>query len=279
MGEYSFFLDKKIRGELKPPNPNNDITVKRKRLGNNIMNEANGNESVQYQLAVDVLNNHKTRLQEFVLSHGEAPAYDLNELIVQTFQLKNKDIAKVSSILGMDNNESLLHIENEEQNFYDDMGYVRDEFLGELLAPVEIAYTHLKNARPDNFLDPSLISAGINMVGTKVNSSTLKRAAQGKPVGLLGKISTGGKAHYAALVAYFRANPDQKQAVLSGRITDESELPGWVINSESSNRSATGLNDIYKQIKRAEIKKYVPYIIAGVLLIVLIVYIAARHKK
>lgn len=278
MKTYSEMLDQQQQGESIKPNPNNKITKKRLALGRSIMSIANGKSESAYNAAMDLLGNHIERLQEFVLSHSEEPAPELNKLVVQCYQLRQTDINDASDVLSFDNKEAKIFLDQQESDFYDEMGYVRDEFLGELVAAIDIAYAHIKS-NPDGFIDAGLLQGVINTIGTKVNASTLKRAAQGKKPGILGLLSTGGKKHYAALVAYFNdpKNKDTRAKVVSGQIIDESELPNW--NAPPVTSTTNPINQIGNDIAHDQIKKYLPYIIGGILLIVVIVYFAARRKK
>lgn len=266
------------RNESITPNPNNSVTKKRKKLGSSIMKEAEGNSSAAYSLSIRTLENYIPRLQEFVLSHSEEPAQDVNDLIKQVYQLRMNDVTDASDILDFDTEEGKTHLEQQENDFETDYGYVRDEFLGELFAPIEIAYNHLnKQAHSDEgFLGANIAGTAIPIIGEKVNKATLIRAAQGKPSGIVGFLSTGGKKHYELLVAYFKKYPDYAKQVLTGQISDESQLPNWYVTKPTSKNPLIPITD---DLVRDQFKKAIPYIIGLLLLIGIIVYFAARSKK
>lgn len=279
MKTYSELLDMQTRGESVLPNPHNKVTKKRKALGNGIMNEANGNSATAFAISMNTLENHIPRLQEFVLSHGEEPAADLNDLVKQVYQLRMTDVSEAGEVLDFDTEQGITHMEQQENDFEGDFGYVRDEFLGELFAPIEIAYTHLKNNKPDGFVDPAMISGIVNTVGGKLNSAEFMRAAQGKPANFITGLSTGGKRHYQGLLDYFKKNPDVAKQVMNGQITDEASLPNWTVATSTGNGSKNPIKAITDNVVNDQFKRAIPYIIGFLLLIGVIVYLASRHKK
>lgn len=279
MKSFSELLDMQTRGEFKGPDANNAVTQKRRKLGASIIGKANGKKEVAYNLAMQALENYTPRLQEFVLSHGEEPAPNLNDLVQQVYELRMKEAAESADILSINPAQGMLFLEQQESDFYDDSGYIGDDFLGEMWAPIEIAYGHIAKGAydPDGFVDPALVSGIINTVGTKVNAATLKRAAQGKKPGILGFLSTGGKAHYNGLIAYFTANPKVALQVINGEITDESMLPGWKVAPVQP--PSNPLVDAGNKIAGDKIKQALPYLIIGFVIILAVIYFTARASK
>lgn len=280
MKTFSEILDLQTRGEAKPPNVNNSITKKRKAMKKWIDAEAGGNKSIAYSIAMQSLEDNITRLQEYTLSKGEEPAPEFPDLVRQVYQLWQMDIAEAGDVLDYDNEQAAIFLEDQEDGFEKDNGYVRDEFLGHLGAPLEIAYTYMKNDGGQSFSGAEILGAVAGAIGTKVNKQELIRAAQGKPAGVIGTLATGGVAHYNALRNYFRANPDVAKQVIDGRITDESQLPNWAVVSNTGNSSgSTGINKIIDPVIQDQFKKAIPYIIGFLLIIGVIVYFASRSKK
>lgn len=277
MRALSELLDQQTRGESIAPNPNNKVTKNRKGLYNQIMSKANNDSNAAYAIAMSTLEDYIPRLQEFVIEHSEEPAYNLPDLVQQVYQLRMKDVYDAQEILDYNTDEAITHLDQQEADFEKENGYQMDSFLGELFAPIEIVYSHIKGKQVDNFGAEQLASAIIPAIGQKVNSATLIRAAQGKKPGILGTLSTGGKRHYEGLLQYFKNNPEAAQKVLSGEYTDESQLPGWRVITPKDTSSP--LNKIADDVVGNQFKKAIPYIIGFVLLIGIIVYFASRSKK
>lgn len=287
MKTLSEMLDQQTRGESIAPNPGNRVTKKRKHVRKSILEKAGGNNEAAYKMAMGVIEDYLPRLQEFVLEHGEEPAPEINDLVKQVYEIRMHDVNDATEVLDYDNEEALTWLDQQEDQFENDFGYKQDSFLGELFAPIEIAYTYLKNHRgnPDG-LDLGGVLGGVgNMITGKLNKSELIRAAQGKPAGVVGTLATGGVSHYNALRAYFRAHPDVAKNVLNGSLTDESQLPGWQITQPTNAGGGFGdpirnaANDLAGDVIGTQFKKALPYIIGFVVLMAVIVYFAARSKK
>lgn len=272
MRSYSELLDIQSRGEDINPDADNKLTQRRKAWKAAIL-EQSGDSQTAYDTSLDILGQYVNRLQQFVLEHSEEPAPLLPDLAKQVYQLRMQDVAEASNILDYDNEQATVFLEDQENLFEEENGYRMDGFLGELFAPVEIVYSH--ENKSDSFLAADLANSLIPAIGNKVNKATLIRAAQGKPSGVLGFLSTGGKKHYEALVAYFRANPETAKKVLAGQITDESMLPNWTVPAQQGNP----LNNAVDDLRKDQMKKMLPYIIGFFIILGVIVYFAARSKK
>lgn len=292
MKAVSELLDMQTRGEDITPNPDNKVTKKRKGWKCGIMKDCNDNLQAAYVSSMSILENYMPRLQEFVLTHGEEPAPELPGLVQQVYQLRMQDVRDAVEMLDFDNETGLIHLEDQEALFIKENGYTRDEFLGELFAPIEIAYTYLTGEKrnsydpdgydPDGFLGADLAGGLIPIIGEKVNRATLIRAAQGKNAGILGALSTGGKRHYEALVAYFVKYPDIAKKVITGEISDESQLPNWRYSGSGGTDQIPNiplLDPLRKQLVGDSLKQALPYIIGFLILLGVIVYFAARSKK
>jgi len=274
MRSYSELLDMQSRGEDISPDPDNKLTQRRKAWKGAIIEQAGNDGETAYDMSLDILGNYVNRLQQFVLEHSEEPAPQLPDLARQVYQLRMQDVAEASKILDYDNEQGIVHLEDNENLFEEENGYRMDGFLGELFAPVEIVYSHQN--KTDSFIASGLANALIPAIGAKVNKSTLIRAAQGKSANIFTGLSTGGKKHYEALVAYFRANPETAKKVLSGQITDESQLPNWTVPAQGGANPIIPLAD---DLRKDQLKKMLPYIIGFLVILGLIVYFAARSKK
>lgn len=270
MKTYSELLDMQVRGEDITPNPNNHVTRKRKALTNYIAKESDGKKDKAYEISMNMLGENVTRLQEFVLSHSEEPAPGLADLAKQVYQLRQNDINEAADILDMGGEEAEVFSEQQEAQFEGDFGYVRDDFLGHLGAPLSIVVNH----GDVNSIDPNAIGTVVAAVGQKLSSVELVRAAQGKSTNFITGLSPGGKAHYNALLAYFKANPGARQQVLSGQIRDESMLPGWY-----GVATQPGVDNPLFTPSTSQATKGIIIAVVFILLIGLIVFLASRSKK
>ncbi len=160
-----------------------------------------------------------------------------------------------------------------------------------MFAPIGIAAKHLsyQGDGSDNYLDGGLVTGLINTIGGKLDAGQLKRAAENKPSGIVGAL-TGGKKEYERLRAYLQnpANAEEKARVLNGQITNVNQLQGY----GGGNTGNTGLNlpnlniagtDVVAEMirikKREEIKKMLPFIIIGVVLIIFVTFLIAKNAK
>jgi len=264
------------RGEDIAPDANNKLTTRRKAWKNAILETAQQDGENAYNIAIEILGQHVNRLQQFVLQHGEEPAPKLPDLVKQVYQLRMQDVKEASEILDYDNEQGIVHLEEQENLFEDENGYRMDGFLGELFAPIEVVYTQEQKQSGDSFLASDLANALIPAVGSKLNRTQLIRAAQGKSANIFTGLSTGGKRHYEALVAYFRANPETAKKVINGQIIDESQLPGWTMSPMQLNNPLVPLAD---DLRKDQLKKMIPYIIGFFVVLGLVIYFAARSKK
>lgn len=280
MKTISELLDKQTRGESIAPNSENKTTKRRLLRGKKIMAEADGNEDAAFAIAVNELSNYIPRLQEFVLSHSEEPAQTIEELIQQVYQLRMQDVADVSEMLDFDNEDAIVHLEEQEDQFCNEHGYAMENFLGELWSPIEIAYNHInKSERFAGQIASNVAGTVLPIVGEKVNRQALIRAAQGKPAGVYGTLASGGTANYNALRDYFRKNPQIAQQVIKGAITDEAQLPGWIMSDSSIDKSKDVIGKKINEFKKKTFKEILPYIILFLVIIAAIVFFATRAAK
>lgn len=296
METISSLLDKQIKGERLKSDGNNDVTKDRHSRFNSIVEQAEENPEAEYQIALSEIEDNLPRLQEYVLSKGEQPNEDISGLAQQVFNLRQKEISDTAETLGVSSAEALHILENNEAEFYDEMEYMPNEFLGGMFAPVLIVSRYKKHRQHrknkfdpdyDTFVSPELVSGIVNTIGEKLSASSLKRAAQGKPAGIIGTLSAGGASHYNALRDYFKAHPEEAQLVIKGMITDESQLKLFQNPSQQDKNilsaNGIGLNDLKSSLEKNVAdqykKKTIPYIIGGVLLVVLIIVLVVMSKK
>jgi hypothetical protein len=236
------------------------------------------------------------QIQRYVLSQNETPAPNIEQLTTQAYKLRCRQINDTAKAMDIPQHEAEVWIEMDESEDETLESAAADSHLGSLFAPIGIAATRLEQKRkkglaydpaysePDT-LDPNLALGIVNTIGQKVTSADLKRAAQNKPAGILGFLGTGGTSHYDALRKYFQQNPNVAAQVINGTITDESQLPNWS-SGLPSGANAVNSNDLTNAVAQyqtqQQIKKYLPVILIGLVVIVLVIVLitkgASRNK-
>jgi hypothetical protein len=227
------------------------------------------------------------------MSRGETPAQGVEELAIQASTLRQKEAESVAGAIDTSVDDALVFLEDDEATNMDANISMGENYLGMLAAPVQIAAHHLVKGvvdkdQVDNFVDPAIIAGIINTAGAKINSADLKRAANNKPAGLLGALGQGGTKAYDALRKYLNdpTNADEKKAVLSGVITDVSQLRMFNTDQVPNTGGGSGLkllgkdlvDEVAKQKKKEVIQKYLPIIIIGLVALIIIVVLIARKK-
>ena len=306
MSKISEVIAESYRGGRQvKPNVTNKLSVARKKMYEKIKNATGEDPDTELDYSLQLIKENTPQIQRYVMSQNELPADNSKGLAVQAYKLRCNQISAVAQALGVADNEAQVFLEQDEAESMDLESSDSDNYLGQLFAPIGIAATRIEQrkykarGRGDNYtevadsydtqpenLSGDLVSGITQTIGNKVNTSTLIRAAQNKPAGLLGFLSTGGTAHYNALRDYFQKNPTIAKQVISGAIRDESQLPGWGINqlgttpTDSTNildrLAGTGSNigapDILDAIRKSETKrqinKMLPFIIAGVVILI-----------
>ena len=142
-------------GRRKRPNPNNDVTLRRKRLEREIKRKCEINNFDESDVALDYVNKNINQLNGYVMSKGEQPMQNPVALSVQVMALREKEIEDLKRTLGIDRSEAMLYLDDEEAASYS-MGQ-GDNFIGGLLSAIG-----------------SVASKGINKIKAK-------RQAAGKP--------------------------------------------------------------------------------------------------
>jgi len=278
-------------GETPTPNKNNRQTTNRRKLYRQIKEQAGGDPSGELDYSLQIIRENLPTIQQYVMSRGEVPAEGIEDLTLQAYNLRSNEARGIADTLGVGINDALIFLEDDEAtNIEANIGQP-ENFLGMYAAPIEIAAQRLNNPtdkdQVDNFVDPALVAGLINTAGEKINSSKLMRAAQNKPAGVVGLLSAGGTKAYDALRKYLQdpKNADEKKAILAGTITDVSQLRFGGATDQIPNTGgglkmlASDLADeVAKQKKKEMIRKYLPFIIVGLVLLIVVVYFVARKK-
>lgn len=264
--------------------PNNPVTSRRRKLYSLIKTKAGGNAQAEYDHAITIISRERPKLEAYVISKNEVPLDNINDLILQAYELRANEIDSVSNMIGVSDGEANIFLEDDESANVLTNNPDSENFTGELFAPVGIAAKHLQD-KPDNFVDPNLIGGIINTIGGKVNAADLKRAANNKPPGILGFLGQGGASGYNALRAYLQKpeNSDEKAKVLTGQINDISMLRGYAGQVANQGGVSIAANNVIDQIaaqkRREAINKALPFIIIGVIVIILVTVLIVRNAK
>lgn len=273
-------------GNKATANPNNAVTSRRRKLYGVIKSRTGGDPDAELEYAMKIIAQERPKIESYVMSKNEVPAGDVRDLAIQAYKLRCKEIDDTAHILNVSDSEAGIFIEDDEADNENANSSETDNFIGELFAPVGIAAKHLQknSGNPDNFVDPNLLGGIINTIGNKVNAADLKRAAQDKAPGILGFLGTGGNAAYNALRNYFKqpANADEKAKVLAGIITDQTQLRGYgtAIAYHAPGTNVAGVDvvsAIEAQKKQEAIKKALPFIIIGIVVIIVVTILIVRR--
>jgi hypothetical protein len=278
------------QGKTPKANPGNKVTSKRRKLYSIIKDRTGGDPQAEMDYAVKIIQKERPKIENYVLSKNEVPADDIQDLIMQAYQLRCDEIDSHSKMLSVSEGEAGIFLEEDEAESETANNPAADSFIGELFAPIGIAAKHIQGDDSDSFVDSGLVSGIINTIGSKVDKGTLRRAAENKKAGVLGFLS-GGKNQYELLRTYLQdpANAAEKQAVLKGTITDITQLKGYggAAGQAGGNRNmGAGLNvagvDVLKAIedqkKKDAIKKALPFVIIGLIVIILVTILIVKKN-
>jgi hypothetical protein len=271
-------------GERTKTNPNNKFTHNRRNLYKKIKEETGLDKDASKAMCLRLIEENMPIIQRYVQSQGEMPSNDIEQLVLQTYELRCKQIQDAARISDLPENDAQILLEEEEAET-EDSG-IEDRFLGMFSAPIGLAAEILMNNPHDNFVDPAMITGIVNTIGAKITSGDLMRAARNKPAGILGALGTGGTKAYDALRKYLNdpKNIGEKNAVLQGKITDVAQLAGYG-GAENTTQSGVKVlaNDVINQVKQQEIKaaikKYLPIAIGLIIIIFIIAYVIGKKHK
>lgn len=281
-------------GEKPTPNKNNRQTTNRRKLYRQIKERAGGDPSGELDYSLELVRENLPTIQQYIMSRGEVPSEGIEDIVLQAYNLRSREAENIAQTLDVSTNDALMFLEDDEAtNIQANIG-AEENFLGMYAAPIEIAAAHLSKPidkeQVNNFVDPAMVAGLINVAGEKINASKLKRAAEGKPAGVVGFLSTGGTKAYDALRKYLQdpKNADEKKAILAGTITDVSQLRLYGADTDQVPNTGGGsgikllakdlADEVARQKKKEMIRKYLPIAIIGLVVLILIVYFLARKK-
>lgn len=271
-------------GNKPNANPANKVTRRRRKLFDTIKERTGGDPNAELDYSLKIIQRERPKIENYIMSKNEVPMDSLEDIVNQAYQLRCKEIDDTARTLGVSEGEANIFIEDDESETEQANNYEAENFIGELFAPIEIAASHLN--KPEGFVDPNLISGLIGTAGAKIDSAAMKRAALDKKSGILGFLS-GGKGEYEQLRKYLQdpKNKDEKDAVLAGVIKDPSQLRGFggLQNQNTLLGGKVGvfandvIDEIARQKKREMIRKNLPFIILGIVAIILITYLIVKN--
>lgn len=263
----------------------NPVTHRRRKLYQTIKERTGGDPSRELEYSLSIIAKERPKLEAYVLSKNEVPMDNLEDLVMQVYQLRSNEIDDAANTLDLDDAEAGIFLESDEAETELANNPEAENFVGELFAPVGIAAKHL--SEPDS-LDPNIITGITSAIGSKFNKAALKRAAQNKPAGVAG-VLTSGKKSYEILRKYLQEpdNKDEKDLVLKGVITDVTQLRGYGAGSINDVQTTGGVkvaaNDVLHQIRKNEtnkaIKENLPIVIIGLVVIIVITVLIVKNAK
>lgn len=269
-------------------NPGNPVTSRRRKLYSVIKDRTGGDPVAEMDYAMSILNKERAKIENYVISKNEVPMDKIQDLIMQAYQLRINEIDSTANMLGVSDGEAGIFLEDDEAETELANNPEADNFVGELFAPIGLAAKHLQSeSDSDNFIDPSLIQGVLNTAGGLFDKASLKRAASNKPAGIAGTIS-GGKKQYELLRKYLQdpANKDEKDMVLNGSIKEVTQLRGYG-GAAGVSGNAGGVkimaDDVIKQIaaqkKREAINKALPFVIIGLIVIIVVTVLIVKNAN
>lgn len=265
-------------------NPANPVTSRRRKLYQVIKERTGGDPSAELEYSLRIIKQERPKIESYVISKNEVPLENLEDLIMQAYQLRCNEIDSTAKILNVSDAEAGLFLEDDEAESEIANNPEAENFIGEFFAPIGLAAKHLTT---HDSLDGSLIEGVTNTIGNMIDKGALKRAAQNKKAGIIGGIS-GGKKEYELLRTYLQnpANSDEKNLVLNGTITDTTQLRGYggaagtVGNAGGVKILAKDVIDkIAREKKNEVIRKNLPYIIIGLVVIIIVTILIVKNAK
>lgn len=277
------------KNEKAKANPANAVTSRRRKLYSVIKERTGGDPSAELEYSMKIIQKERPKLENYVISKNEVPADSIQDLILQAYKLRCDEIDSTASMLGVSDGEASIFLEGDEAESDLANNPETENFIGELFAPVGIAAKHITSMEgANNFVDPSLVQGVLGTAGNILDKSALKRAANNKPSGVVGLL-TGGKKEYDLLRKYLQdpKNADEKDAVLRGIITDVTQLRGYALGTTGNVIAGGGVrvlaNDVIDQIaqqkKREIINKNLPFIIGGLILIIVVTVLIVKNAN
>lgn len=249
-------LSESYRGKNIKPNPNNKFTAARRRTQVELegIDATQGNEA-GFNRSVDMVTANLPAVQRYILGKGETPLSDPIDLARQAYDLRCQEVQAIADAMDVSFGEAQIAVEQAEAQSAEVNSPEADSFLGGLFAAIG------------------------NIAGNAVQNAAIKRAEQGKKPGILGALTPG----YAQLQEYLRNNPQMK-----GKVTLNEQgqiIP--IVGYENAGYTDGGVNvsgqsvmdAVAVQARKAALKKALPFIIGGLIVIVLIVIFVARASS
>lgn len=201
-------------------------------------------------VALQVVSNNPAPLQAYVQSKGEQPLENPAELATQAYMLRQNDVQQVSDLLDIPQDHAELMLDEQDGEEYlnednDDSTESWPDVDGEEFE--NDSYT----GKPDNFIE-DIWEAVKPIAQLGVEKIAASKAKKGKKAPIWNALNKG--------------------------------LNGGVTQSDNSDTSLQGVateayNKIVAQKKKEEIKKMLPYIIGGVVLLILATVLITRSVR
>lgn len=227
------------------PNPDNFQTQNRLRFKRKLNNFCKANNYDEGDVSLDIVKENQGDIEKYVITQGEIPSQDPIELSIQAYLLREAQIRSVMEGAGVDYDEALVLIEEDEAEKMEAGHPDSDNFLG------------------------AIFSAIGGVAKKAVQKAAEKRAAQGKNAGFFGNLNEAiNKQSYDEVKAAVSQDPAlAKQAMSSQGLSDSSRIYLQEI-----------IDKVKEEEKKKEIKKMIPLIIVGVLVIIAITVLLTRKR-
>lgn len=228
-------------GERKrKPNAANPITKRRRQLREKIERESRDTGRDIAEVSLEYVEQNRGDLQRYVTSKGEVPLSNPVELATQAFIMRMEDIQSIAKTMGVSLTEAEIFLDEAEARAFDSNTSEADNFLGAIMGAVG-----------------GVANKGINKI-------LEKKQAKGKKAGFWATLAdiTGGRTSEQKDSQAAEQAPAEKKDVLG-------ELKIFADDV---------ISKVKEQEKKKEINKMLPYIIGGVILIILVTVLIARKK-
>lgn len=237
-------------GKPRKPNRNNPITQGKNKLMREMKQQAKAEGRDVPDVAMDHVLGNQGALQKYVISKGETPDTNPVGLSVQAFSLRKNEIENFADAMGCSHDDAEAYLEEAESKAMEISSPEADSFLGEIFGAIG-----------------QVAAKGAKKIADK-------KKAQGKKAGFWDFI--------ASLDESDNSTPDAKSV---GAATDQAanKLLDDAANKGGIGAFLKGIVDGAKnQETKTQVNKYLPYIIIGLIAIILITVLIAKnasHRK
>lgn len=245
-GFLNHFLEAQNQGKDVIPNPANAFTASRLAAKDFISNFASEHGEDEADVALQIVEDNRGKLEKYVMSKGEMPLSNSAELAVQVFLNHEADIKKIQDITGLSREDAEVALEAQQAYLYNQNHPEADSFLGAVLAAVG------------------------SVASNAIHKAAEKRAAKGKKAGFWGGLDKAVNG-----IDY----ETTKQAVNSDPQAQEEALQSNSLGTGVAITAKEILEEVKREEKRKEIKKMLPWIIGGVIVLIIVVMLVARASK